>query len=36
MQNDMINNVRQCWCGMTWLDADVYILYAKRINLNNS
>jgi hypothetical protein len=23
-----------CWRGMTWLNADVYILHAKRINLN--
>jgi hypothetical protein len=23
------------WCDMTWLDADVNILYAKRIGLNN-
>jgi hypothetical protein len=24
-----------CWCGMTWLDADVDTLHAKRISLND-
>jgi hypothetical protein len=25
----------ECWCGMTWLDANVDILHAKRIGLND-
>jgi hypothetical protein len=24
-----------CWRGMTWLDADVDILYVKKIDLND-
>jgi hypothetical protein len=25
----------ECWCDMTWLDADVDILHAKNIGLND-
>jgi hypothetical protein len=26
----------ECWCGMTWLDANVDTLHTKRIGLNGS
>jgi hypothetical protein len=26
----------RCWHGMTWFDADVNTLYAKRIGLNDT
>jgi hypothetical protein len=25
----------RCWRGMTWLDADLDILYVKKIDLND-
>jgi hypothetical protein len=35
MQNDVAHDVGQkCWCGMTWLNANVNTLYVKRISLN--